>query len=123
MSVSLFEILITLMLLATMLLGFDVMQVNALRQQKAIYYYHVASQQLLAFAEHISVLKAHHISSDVLQSWNMQNKEALPQGFGMLEQVGTDLNITIFWGHHKTYTCRQNVFGLSGCMRFKLPTS
>lgn len=110
---SLIEVLISLLLLSTMLLGLDAMQVNIFKHVKAQFYYSIAMQQLDNLINRLQALPSAK-QSEVISNWNADNAAVLPQGRG--EMAGTV--ITIYWGKPQDASCQHNQIGQSGCLRF-----
>lgn len=114
-GVSLIEILISFFIFSLLLLGLDAMQVTALRQAKANYYFTVATQQAQSMAEYLRVIKEDNWQPQ-FNLWNKQNKEVLPQGRGMIQGHYPSYTLTIFWGKETSLTCENNKTGQSGCI-------
>lgn len=114
---SLIEVLISFFIFSLLLLGLDAMQITALRQAKANYYFNVATQQLQAMTEYLSIIKEDNWQSQ-FQLWNKQNKELLPQGRGTIQGQYPSYSLAIFWGKEKDLICENSKIGQSGCLNF-----
>ena len=101
---SFIELLISLLLLALVLLGFDAMEIYALRETQAAYFFSVAENQLHSMVEHLYALEKSADISQTVDSWDKQNHEVLPHGKGYVVGVFPNYKITIFWGE-KTNKC------------------
>lgn len=112
---TLLEVVISLLIIAIMLLGFDAMQLHALRERKAAYYAQVATQQLNNMIARMQLNKNADFSQQ-LEIWNQQNKKILPKGEGSVNGVYPHYVIKIFWGNGNHNDCENNTVGLSGCL-------
>lgn len=118
-GVSLIETLISLFILSLLLLGFDAMQITALKEAKSAYYYSVATQQLNVMTERLRALSKNNYN-DQFTIWNQQNQEVLPQGKGLITGYYPDFNLAIFWGNGVLQECIKNKIGQSGCLHLSI---
>lgn len=94
---SLIEVLISLLILSFILLGFDAMEIYALRENRKAYFFSVAENQLHSFVER---LRAHGSKMDINQQvmiWNKQNKVVLPDGKGGFSGVYPCYELNLSW--------------------------
>lgn len=97
---SLIEVLISLLILSVILLGFDTMQVKALRENENAYLFTVAENQLNSMAERLYANGV--LSGAVIARWNEQNKLLLPHGKGSITGSYPNYTIALFWGEKST---------------------
>lgn len=95
---SLVEILISLLILSLILLGFDCMQIYALRENRNAYYFSVAENQLISFTNRLRVRNSRDELTDQVTRWNEQNHTLLPYGKGYVTGVFPFYTTTLFWG-------------------------
>lgn len=112
---SFIEITISMVLLSIILLGFDGMQIVALREAKSAYYYSMALQQLHIMLDKLETLDGSDISESLLL-WNKQNREVLPDGYGVMYHANNHKTLAIFWGGATDQACHGNHIGQSGCI-------
>src|SRR5690349_7549568 len=91
---SLVEVLISLFIFSLILLGFDAMELIALRESRSAYYFSMAAMQVQSMAE-----KLHAVGevSDWIESWNQQNQEMLPHGKGEVIGAYPIYEIILHW--------------------------
>lgn len=94
---TLIEVLISLLILSFILLGFNAMQLHALRENRNAYYFSVAQNQINSLLERSY---AQELSSQQIATWNLQNQKSLPNGTGRISGHYPSYQITIFWGHN-----------------------
>ncbi len=116
---SLIEVLVSLLLLSLMLLGFDAMEIYALKQSRVAFYYSAAEQQLNNMRERLLSMSAQHDVETQLAAWNEENKTVLPQGFGSVQGEFPHYITTIFWGK-MPHRCGEIKVGESGCLKEKV---
>lgn len=114
LGTSLFEILISILLLAIVLLEIDAMQIMSLQKAKVNYYFAVATQQLNNMTERLSLTK--NINDDWLVGWKKQNQEILPSGTGTIDGSYPNYEIAVFWGNVHAESCRNNKIAQNGCV-------
>lgn len=114
---TLIEILVSLFILSLFLLGLDAMQITALREARAAYFFSVASQQLNVMAERLAVLPDQSNLEEEIARWNKQNQAVLPLGRG--QPIGHDSHsvLQITWGKRDITECKHNHINQSGCLR------
>lgn len=88
------------------------MQLTAWRETKAVYFYRTAMHQIDNMR---SRLKTPNLNKQIAL-WNQQNQEVLPQGKGLVNQIGKQIEIKISWGGMLPEACRQNTIGSKGCI-------
>lgn len=113
---SLIEVLISLLLLSLILLGFDAMEIFALRENRAAYYFSVATNQLNSMIERLSALNSRDGLDQQVVIWNQQNQDVLPSGIGVVAGSYPRYTITIYWGEAQR-ACEKMRLGESGCLR------
>lgn len=116
---TLIEVLVSLLLLALMLLGFEAMQIYSLRETRAAFYFAVATNQLTAMVERLRALKEYEGLDKQISIWNSQNQEILPQGLGVVSGIYPSYTITIYWGKQQD-ECKQMQLGRVGCLSKKI---
>lgn len=118
---SLIEILVSLFILSLVLLGLDAMQLTALKETKAAYYFSVAAQQLNNVIERLQALNGAD-DYEQLAVWNKENQDVLPQGRGVIHNnEGNERNeVSIYWGTMTEQACHENKIGQSGCLRIPI---
>ena len=95
---SLIELLVSLLILSLVLLGFDALEIYAVRQSRETYFFNVAEEQVHSMVER---LRAHALADDVLHQftlWNEENQQLLPMGNGYITGSYPLYQITLFWG-------------------------
>lgn len=112
---SFIEITISMVLLSIILLGFDGMQIIALREAKSAYYYTVAMQQLHTMLDQLEISDGNDMPQSLLL-WNKQNREVLPDGYGVMCHANNHRTLAIFWGGATEQGCHGNHIGQSGCI-------
>ncbi len=117
---SLIEVLISLMLLSLMLFGMDAMELMAVRDNRATYFFNVASNQAQDMAERLRVFAFAEDFRHSVAEWNQENQEVLPQGRGIITGAYPAYQITIFWGDEKPAQCQTIQLGPSGCLTEKV---
>lgn len=114
LGVSLIEMLISLLILSMLLLGFDAMQIAALKATQAEYYFAIAAAQQRAMVERLKMLK--NIPYDAqFKIWNRQNQLLLPQAIGVIYGNYPNFTLAISWGGKKR--CNKNQLGKRGCIK------
>jgi len=101
---SLIELLISFLLLATLLLGIDALQINSMRAASENYYFVVAQQQMSVIQERLSMLNHDEINT-FISTWNVQNQNALPDGRGIVRRK-PDRGVSIYWGKGDEQNCK-----------------
>lgn len=110
---SLIEVLISLLILSLILLGFDAMEISALRLNREAYLFSVAENQLNSMIER---LRAGAINE--IEIWNQQNKELLPEGRGSVSGQYPEFLITLFWGEKtEKKNCEESQIGKLKCLK------
>ena len=115
-GLSLIEILVSLVLLSILLLAIDATQLFALQTTKSAYYFSVAIQQLHVIAARLTMVKGQSTETQ-LSIWNQQNRDVLPQGYGIIKGTYPTYQAIIFWGKHSSNTCHSHIVGQSGCLQ------
>lgn len=113
---SLLEILISLMLLSMTLIGMDAMQIMTLRDNRAIYFFSVAENQMKSMRARLRVSKNQEEVNIQLQRWNEENKLVLPDGEGVITGNLPYLTLTLYWGEIIHTGCTDRLMGVSGCL-------
>lgn len=112
---TLFEVLVSLLLVAFAFLGIDAVFTHGLQQERAQMY----SRQAYLLADNMSrYMSAHlseHVNYDVV--WQQQIAAALPQGRGEIDESRREIHIA--WGE-AALTCKQQQLGISGCIKLAL---
>lgn len=112
---SLIEVLVSLLLLSFILFGFDSAEIYSVREIRAAYYFDMANDQLNNMIERLQAIGDQTDMSQSVTTWNIQNKNLLPQGMGEVLGVFPTYKINIFWGENRP-PCQQNQLGSSGCI-------
>lgn len=112
---TLFEVLVSLLLLTIAFLGIDVVFTKGLQQERALQY----SNQAYLLADNMNrYLSAHtgeHVNYDAI--WQAQITAALPLGRGEIDDSQREIRIA--WGH-AGLSCEQQQLGISGCIKLAL---
>src|ERR1700733_14851654 len=106
-GISLIELVISLMLISTLLLGMDAMQIASLQQLKSAYYFAVAQQQMSVITARFKVSQKHRLQES-LNRWNEQNGKVLPQGRGIITGDYPHYRAILFWGKWNEEDCKNN---------------
>lgn len=113
-GVSLFEVLISLVLLSVVMMSFYASQRLVQKQEHAMLYLNTASRRLF------DIIEILHQTSDppasIISLWQKQIADSLPQGNGKIERLNHRQVITITWGL-PPYICRT----LTRCLRYGFP--
>lgn len=113
---SLIEVLTSMFILSLAVLGMDAMLLTALREAKSAYYFRAALQQI----QNIAVLST--MTDDIAVQktiWNLQNKDVLPHGRGIIEQTYSDTNLNIMWGNYPNAECQHHqITPMFGCLHY-----
>lgn len=109
------EILISLFILSSILLGLDALQLTAWQKTKAEYYLSIASEQLISMSERIYASSENEIDTQ-FHRWNQQNQFLLPHGTGSISGTYPTYTITINWGVINEHDCNKPTTGTSGCL-------
>jgi hypothetical protein len=117
LGTSFIEILVSLIIVSTMLLGTDVMLLESLRKSEAAYDYSVAIHQLDVITGLLMTME-NTSTQEIVEKWNQQNWEVLPEGRGVINGNYPDYEISIFWGNFNGQNCITNNAGKNGCLRF-----
>jgi prepilin-type N-terminal cleavage/methylation domain-containing protein len=116
---SLIEVLVSLLLLAFILLGFDATELFSVRAIRAAYYFEVATTQLNNMVERLQIAAPVNAVEQAELIWNSENKVVLPQGRGQVAGEYPDYQLTIYWGQPQQ-SCKQNQLGSSGCLSINI---
>ena len=100
-GVTLFEVLLSLFLLSLLLLGLDVMEVEALHLTRKMYFASLAEQQLENMEERLRLLGTEAGLEQELNAWNQENHRLLPQGAGWVSGHYPAYTITLYWSEKK----------------------
>lgn len=106
---SLFEILVSLLIVSAVVLGFYGLQVEIMRAAKAHYYAATAMNQIRNIENRLQ-LHAQN-DSEIWAAWSAENAEVLPGGHA--ERTANKL--IIYWGG-EIGGCEHNKIGMSGCL-------
>ena len=104
---TLLEILISLFLLSLILLGLDAMQIYALRENRAAFYFLTAENQIDAMIERLYALNTQENLAEQINIWNQQNQEVLPLGKGSVSGYFPSYTLKIEWD--TKYTIKKQV--------------
>jgi len=118
-GLTLLEVMISLCILSIAMLGFDVLQIAAMRQAKALFYGTIARQQV-KMIEELLMSAGENNSTDYIELWKKQNTEVLPRGRGQITGAYPQYGISIFWGGLSEGQCLQSTIGVQGCLREKI---
>jgi hypothetical protein len=95
------------------------MEIHALRETRASYYFYIATQQLIAMAERLRALGNNQGLTEQVTIWNRQNQAVLPEGHGSVSGTYPDYILALYWGH-PTQECKQITLGQTGCVQQSL---
>ncbi|MBX3709259.1 MAG: hypothetical protein KIT56_07515 [Gammaproteobacteria bacterium] len=115
-GISLIELLTSLMLISILLLGVDAVLVTSIQQSRSVYYFAAAQQQINVISEKLKLIKNNQYQA-LLNAWNKQNQEVLPQGRGTIKGSDPNETVSIFWGNTQEQDCEKNKIGTEGCLR------
>ncbi len=101
---TLIEVVISLLLFSLVLLGFNAMQWQAVRETQSAYHFTVAASQLHAMTERLRALDKWSGLEQQIQKWNLQNQQVLPQGKGEVSGHYPAYTIKITWGKSECLT-------------------
>lgn len=94
------ELLVSLILLAILLLGFNASLIEALKQTQDAYYFSVATNQMTSFIEYLhSPIK----EEDFFSTWKVQTKNVLPGSEVVLTHHPARLHL--YWGNQPKESC------------------
>lgn len=106
---NLIEVLISLLLLSLVLLGFESMEVSAIRASHAAYFFTVATNQMQNLYERLFALKDLQNLSEQIQIWNQQNKFLFPQAKSEVVGQYPSYSVNICWGHSECIKSKINL--------------
>ena len=113
---GLLEVLVSIFILSLAVMGLDAMLLTAFREAKAGYYFRAAIQQIQNIATISSV--ADEIESQKI-TWNLQNKELLPNGRGVIEENFSYIKMHITWGDDSNSACQHHQISQThGCLQY-----
>lgn len=98
---SFIEVLISLFLLGIVLLGYEVLQMQALRRSYSAYYLGVAADQVTSMVERLKARKTLNGLASQIDIWNRQNLEVLPQAEGKVGGRYPNFTVELKWGSRK----------------------
>jgi len=113
---TLIEVLLSLLLLTFVLLGFDQMALNAVRETKNAYFFDTATHQIQNLSERLIALSVNSGLEMEMNDWNTENKSALPGGHGVIEGSYPLYTMMLYWGGFKG-PCLQIKIGPVGCIK------
>ncbi len=113
---TLIEVLISLLLLSSILIGFDAFCIHSLRGIRNTFFFVQATNQVMSMEERLIALKNHAGIDEQIRIWNVENAKVLPQGFGKVEGVYPQYTVQIFWGNKKP-PCENTQIGNNGCIK------
>lgn len=116
LGVSLFEVLVSLLLLSLVLLGLEVMQVSALHLNINACLVTVAEQQLQNIEERLRLLGPSGPYDQQLAAWNQENQRVLPQGWGAVSGSYPNYTLTLYWGKKQDQSCEKSREEHAGCL-------
>lgn len=111
-GLTLFEVLVSLLLLSLAFLGLDVMELASLRINRGAYYSALAEQQIHNLEERLRLPRADF--DQLFQAWNRENKILLPQGNGQIRGQDPEYHLSLCWsGNEEGQTpCLNETFRL-----------
>jgi len=118
-GLSLFEVLVSLLLISLILFGLETGQVYSIKQARMAWFLNTAMNQMNNATERLIALQTYGGLKEQTDLWNAENKRVLPSGFGTLSGAWPNYSVTIYWGkisHH----CAKQKTGSSGCLRQKI---
>lgn len=115
---TLFEVLISLLLLTFAFLGVDAVFTTALHQERALQYTRQANLLADNMNHYMAAHQGNHVDYDTI--WKQQIETSLPQGRGEVESVRKEIHVS--WGG-VDLACQQQQFGISGCITMAISPS
>ncbi len=100
-GLTLFEVLISLILLSLALLGLDGMELSALRLNHRAYFSALAEQQVHNLEERLRLVGAGEGLGQQVAAWNQENSRILPRGSGRVSGHYPEYQIALFWGEKR----------------------
>jgi hypothetical protein len=119
-GISLLEVLISLVLLSIALFGFDVMEISAVRDNRAAYFSSVAMNQMQSMVERLHALGKHQGLDQQITAWNNELQSALPRGNGVVIGSFPTYTVIVSWGGLARRTCEEIKWGQAGCLKEKV---
>lgn len=116
---TLLEILISLFLLFSVLLGFDAVLLTSLQQTNHAYQMTVATHQVISLVEKIHTWKDKTELEEQIDLWNEQNHQLLPLGAGHVSGTYPDYFISLHWGPAPHY-CDSVDFNHHNCLTMEV---
>ncbi|HSW70929.1 MAG TPA: hypothetical protein VLH77_02995 [Gammaproteobacteria bacterium] len=105
-GLTLFEVLVSMLLLSLLLLGLEGMTLSAFSLNQKAYYAALAEQQLYNMEERLRLIGSFEEKLDQqLELWNEENKRLLPQGWGWLDGHYPEYSLTLSWGKKEKQNC------------------
>lgn len=96
-GITLFEILISMLLLSIAFLGIDAAHITSFRAIETGYNFMQAEQQMNAMVNRLLLTHGENIDA-MVSDWNLQNSQALPQGHGGVRRNYPEYIVTLSWG-------------------------
>lgn len=95
---SFIEVLVSLLLFSFILVGFEGMELYALRETRASWYRMVAGNQLISMTERLRAWDGQSGWEREVDIWNIENKGLLPRGSGKVSGGYPTFTISLSWG-------------------------
>ncbi len=112
---TLLEVLISLLLFSLILLGFEDMQIVALKNARAANYFYLATEQMHNITERLKLLSNQHGLHQQIIQWNNENQQVLPAGRGLSVGQYPHYTLTLYWGNFNK-KCDTIYLGQAGCI-------
>lgn len=96
-GITLFEILISMLLLSIAFLGMDAAHITSFRAIEAGYHFMHAEQQMNAMINRLLLIHGENIDA-MVSDWNQQNSQVLPRGRGVVRGNYPEYIVTLSWG-------------------------
>jgi hypothetical protein len=116
---GLIEVLMSLLLISLILFGLEAGEIYSLREAKILWFVTTARNQISNITERLSTLQMNEGITELVDTWNAENKIVLPSGFGTLTGSWPHFNVTIYWGT-KSHHCAKQITGTAGCLKEKI---
>jgi hypothetical protein len=94
---SLFEILISTLLLSIAFLGLDAAHITSFRAIETGYNFMRAEQQMNAMMNRLLLTKGENIDA-MVSDWNLHNSQVLPRGHGVVRGNYPEYIVALSWG-------------------------
>ena len=94
---TLFEVLVSMTLLAILLLGLDVMEVYSLQRSLDTHYRQLALRQLRNAENRLGMIGAEGDFNEQSYQWKLENEAVLPQAKGLISGSYPSYTLSLCW--------------------------